>query len=570
MGLGVERLGAYDVVVVGAGLAGLMAAIHAAERGASILVLSKAHPVRSHTAAAEGGIAAWIPGASDPRDSWLQHAFDTVKGGDYLVDQGAAEVLAREAYPTIMLLERWGVLFTRDEEGRIARRPFGGHRYPRTRFVEDKTGMAIMHAVYEQALARGVEYLDEVFALDLVVWQGRVYGVAAVDLREARPLYVEAKAVVLAAGGAGMIYEHTTNNYLNTGDGYAIALRAGAALKDMEFVQFHPTALYPTDILITEAARGEGGRLYNAKGERFMERYAPEWMELAPRDVVARAIATEIMEGRGFEGGYVLLDLTHLGEERIRERLPTVREAALRYAGVDPAREPIPVRPAQHYMMGGVDVDVDGASPDVLGLYAAGENACVSVHGANRLGSNSLLEAAVFGKRAGLAAASYALGRGYSEPPREALEKPFERLYALLRRERSGVEVGEARRRLRRVMWEKVGLFRDEGRLSEAVSELSRLLSEVEAGLVVPSRGRGWYELALAYETLNMVHVGLVVARAALERRESRGAHYRLDHPRRDDANYLKHSLVRLARDGLVVEWRRVDVRRWEPGERAY
>ncbi|WP_048192568.1 FAD-dependent oxidoreductase [Pyrolobus fumarii] len=565
-----EKLGVYDVVVVGAGLAGLMAAIHAAQRGVSVLVVSKSHPVRSHTAAAEGGIAAWIPGASDPRDSWLQHAYDTVKGGDFLVDQHAAEILAREAYPTIMLLERWGVLFTRDEEGRIARRPFGGHRYPRTRFVEDKTGMAIMHVVYEQALRLGIDMLDEVFALDVVVWQGRVYGVVAVDLREARPLYIQAKAVVLAAGGAGMIYKHTTNNYFNTGDGYAMALRAGAALKDMEFIQFHPTALYPTDILITEAARGEGGHLINAKGERFMARYAPQWMELAPRDVVARAIATEILEGRGFEGGYVLLDLTHLGEERIRERLPTVREAARRYAGVDPAKEPIPVRPAQHYMMGGVDVDIDGHSPDVTGLFAAGETACISVHGANRLGSNSLLEAAVFGKRAGLAAASYALGRGSGEPPAEAVREPVERLYSLLRRERSGVELGEARRELREVMWVKVGLFREEKGLAEAVSRLTDLYKRVLDGIVVPSRGRGWYDLALAYETLNMVTVGLVVARAALERRESRGAHYRLDYPKRDDENYLKHSLVRLRGDSLEVGWRKVEVRRWEPGERAY
>ncbi len=568
--MGLEKLGPYDVVVVGAGLAGLMAAIHAARLGASVLVIAKSHPVRSHTAAAEGGIAAWIPGASDPRDSWLQHAYDTVKGGDFLVDQSAALALAREAYPTIMLLERWGVLFTRDEEGRIARRPFGGHRYPRTRFVEDKTGMAIMHVVYEQALRHNVEYLDEVFALDLVVWDKRVYGVVAVDLREARPLYIQSKAVVIAAGGAGMIYKHTTNNYLNTGDGYAMALRAGAALKDMEFVQFHPTALYPTDILITEAARGEGGVLLNARGERFMERYAPEWLERAPRDIVARAIATEIAEGRGFEGGYVLLDLTHLGEERIRERLPTVREAAVRYAGVDPVKEPIPVRPAQHYMMGGVDVDLDGHNPDIAGLYAAGEAACVSVHGANRLGSNSLLEAAVFGKRAGLAAATYALGRGLGEPPRDAVEEPVERLYRLLRRESSGVGIGEVRGRLRRVMWEKVGLFREESGLREAVSMLEKLLHETESGLIVESRGRGWYELALAYETLNMVTVGLVVARAALERRESRGAHYRLDYPRRDDANYLRHSLVRMGAEGLVVEWSRVDVRRWEPVERRY
>ncbi len=565
-----EKLGPYDVVIVGAGLAGLMAAIHAARMGARVLVLAKSHPVRSHTAAAEGGIAAWIPGASDPRDSWMQHAYDTVKGGDFLVDQPAAEILAREAYPTIMLLERWGVLFTRDEEGRIARRPFGGHRYPRTRFVEDKTGMAIMHVVYEQALRHGVEYMDEVFALDLVVWDNRVYGVVAVDLREARPLYIRSKAVVLATGGAGMIYKHTTNNYLNTGDGYAMALRAGAALKDMEFVQFHPTALYPTDILITEAARGEGGILLNARGERFMKRYAPEWMERAPRDIVARAIATEIMEGRGFEGGYVLLDISHLGEERIRERLPTVREAAIRYAGVDPAKEPIPVRPAHHYMMGGVDVDVDGSNPDIAGLYAAGEAACVSVHGANRLGSNSLLEAAVFGKRAGVSAAAYALGRGLGEPPREAIEKPVERLYRLIRRERSGVSVGEARRRLRDVMWERVGLFREEKGLREAVAALERLHREVEDGLLVETRGRGWYELALAYETLNMVTVGLAVARAALERRESRGAHYRLDYPKRDDQNYLKHSLVRLAPEGLVVDWRRVEVTRWEPVERRY
>ena len=560
-----EVLGPYDVVVVGGGLAGLRAAIEAKRHGASTLLVAKSHPLRSHSSAAEGGIAAYIEGASDPRDSPLQHAYDTVKGSDWLADQDAVELMVFDAERAILELEKWGCLFSRDPDGKIARRPFGGHTYPRTRFAADKTGMCLLHTVFERALAEGVEMLYEFYVTDVISDKRRVYGVIGFDVKTGDVYFIKSKAVILATGGGGLMYKFSTNSYLNSGDGYAIAARAGAKLADMEFVQFHPTALYPSNILITEAARGEGGYLLNKDGERFMKRYAPERMELAPRDVVARAITNEIKEGRGFEGGYVLLDLTHLGEEKINERLPLVREVAIKFAKVDPVKEPIPVRPAAHYTMGGVKTDLDGAT-NVKGLFAAGEAACVSVHGANRLGSNSLLETLVFGRRAGMAAAAYAKGVGYREPPKEALSEAEARLWAPTTME-SGVSFGQLRKEVGEVMWNYVGIEREEKGLKEAVKKLEELMRM--AKMVKGTGGPGAYELVAAHETINMVMNAHAVATAALWRTESRGAHYRVDYPKRDNENWLAHTIMTW-RGGWELEKAPVTITRWPPQERKY
>ncbi|UXD21267.1 succinate dehydrogenase [Ignicoccus pacificus DSM 13166] len=560
-----EVIGPYDVVVVGGGLAGLRAAIEVKRLGATVLVIAKSHPLRSHSSAAEGGIAAYIEGASDPRDSPLQHAYDTVKGSDWLADQDAVELMTRDAERAIIELEKWGCLFSRDQEGRIARRPFGGHTYPRTRFAADKTGMCLLHTVFERALAEGVEMLYEFYVTDLVSDKERVYGVYGFDLRSGVDYFIKSKAVVMATGGGGLMYKFSTNSYLNSGDGYAIAARAGAKLADMEFIQFHPTALYPTNILITEAARGEGGYLINKEGERFMKRYAPERMELAPRDVVARAIVNEIKEGRGFEGGYVLLDLTHLGEAKIMERLPLVREVAMKFAKVDPVKEPIPVRPAAHYTMGGIKTDLDGAT-NVKGLFAAGEAACVSVHGANRLGSNSLLETLVFGRRAGMAAAAYAKDRGYMEPPKEAVKEAEARLWAPTTLE-TGLKFGDLRKKVGEIMWEHVGIERNEEGLKKAVEELTNLYRLTKS--LSASGGPGAYELMAAHETINMIMNALATAQAALWRTESRGAHYRIDYPKRDNENWLVHTIMTW-KGGWELSKEPVTITRWPPEERKY
>ena len=560
-----ETLGPYDVVVVGGGLAGLRAAIEAKRTGASVLVVAKSHPIRSHSSAAEGGIAAYIEGASDPRDSPLQHAFDTVKGSDWLADQDAVELMTFDAERAIIEMEKWGCLFSRDSEGKIARRPFGGHTYPRTRFAADKTGMCLLHTAFERALAEGVDMLYEFYVTDLVSDGKRVYGVVGFDVKTGEDFFIKSKAVVMATGGGGLMYKFSTNSYLNSGDGYAIAARAGAYLADMEFIQFHPTALYPSNILITEAARGEGGYLINKEGERFMKRYAPDRMELAPRDVVARAIVNEIKEGRAFEGGYVLLDLTHLGEEKINERLPLVREVSIKFAKVDPVKEPIPVRPAAHYTMGGIKTDIDGKT-NLKGLFAAGEAACVSVHGANRLGSNSLLETLVFGRRAGMAAASYAKSLGYMEPPKEAVKEAEARLWMPTTLE-TGLSFGTLRKRLGEIMWDYVGIERNEEGLKKALKEIEELMRLTKT--LSANKGPGAYELVAAHETINMIMNAYAVTTAALWRTESRGAHYRTDYPKRDDQNWLYHTLMKWE-GGWKLEKLPVTITRWPPQERKY
>lgn len=565
-----EKL-SYDAVVIGAGLAGLMAAHEIASAGYNVAVISKVFPTRSHSAAAEGGIAAYIEGNSDPNDNPDYMAYDTIKGGDYLVDQDAAELLAYKSGEIVNLLERWGTLFNRQPDGRVAVRYFGGQTYPRTRFVGDKTGMALLHTVYERT--SGLEKVDfyfEWFAWELVKDDKRVRGVVAFDMRNMLPVFFKAKAIVIASGGMGMLYRHSTNSYINTGDGYAMALRAGAALKDPEFVQFHPTALYPSDILISEAARGEGAVLRNNKGERFMTRYAPKKLDLAPRDIVSRAILTEIKEGRGFPGGYVGLDLTHLGEEYIKERLALAYEAAKSFAGIDATKEMIPVRPAQHYYMGGIDVDITGKNSDLIGLFAAGEAACVSVHGANRLGSNSLLETLVFGRETGRAVVEFL--KSYTEPSSDIdaeAEKAENSAYEVVKKE-SGVHFGEVLERLRDIMWDYVGVFRDENGLKTAISEIFKLREEAKNTYVLDKSKVYNTEFYNALELKNMLDLALVIATTALNRKESRGAHYRLDYPKRDDINWLKHTLAYLKGNTVEITYKPVRMTKWKPEERVY
>ena len=566
----VEKV-SYDVVVVGAGLAGLMAAHEIASAGYNVAVISKVFPTRSHSSAAEGGIAAYIQGNSDPNDNPDYMAYDTIKGGDYLVDQDAAELLAYKSGEIVNLLERWGTLFNRQPDGRVAVRYFGGQTYPRTRFVGDKTGMALLHTIYEKTSGLGtVDFYFEWFAWELVKDDKKVRGVVAFDMRNMLPVFFKAKAIVIAAGGMGMLYRHSTNSYINTGDGYAIALRAGASLKDPEFVQFHPTALYPSDILISEAARGEGAILKNVKGERFMTKYAPKKLDLAPRDIVSRAILTEVKEGRGFPGGYVGLDLTHLGEDYIKERLALAYEAAKSFAGVDATKEMIPVRPAQHYYMGGIDVDITGKNPDLIGLFAAGEAACVSVHGANRLGSNSLLETLVFGRETGNAVVEFL--KSYAEPSSDIdkeADGAVDSAYDVVKSE-SGVHFGEVLEKLRDIMWDYVGVFRDENGMKTAVSEVMKLREEAKKLYVLDKGSVYNTEFYNALELRNMLDLALVIASAALNRKESRGAHYRFDYPERDDQNWLKHTITYLRGNTVEITYKPVKMTKWKPEARVY
>ncbi len=560
----------YDAIVVGGGLAGLMAAHEIAVSGYKVAVISKVFPTRSHSSSAEGGIAAYIQGNSDPNDDPQYMTYDTVKGGDYLVDQDAAELLSMKSGEIVRIMESWGTLFNRQPDGRVAVRYFGGQTYPRTRFVGDKTGMALLHALFQRVSGLSIDFYNEWFALDLIRNDRKIVGVVAMEMKSMEPTFFKTKAIVMATGGMGILYAHSTNAYINTGDGYSMALRAGAALKDPEFVQFHPTALYPSDILISEAARGEGAILKNNKGERFMTRYAPKKLDLAPRDIVSRSIITEVREGRGFPGGYVGLDLTHLGEEYIKERLALAYEAALSFSGVDATKEPIPVRPAQHYYMGGIDVDITGTNSDLIGLFAAGEAACVSVHGANRLGSNSLLETLVFGRETGRAVAKFLSS---AEESSESLDKEAEKVvdeaYSFTKSE-SGVHFGVVLNKLRETMWENIGIFRDENGMKTGLSEIIKL-REMAKNMYVTDKSKTYNtEFFNALELRNMLDLALVIANAAINRKESRGAHYRTDYPERDDKNWLKHTIAYMRGNTVEITYKPVKITKWQPEARVY
>ncbi len=557
----------HEVLVVGGGLAGLMAALVASQK-ADVAVLSKIYPTRSHSGAAQGGFNA----ALGEDDSIESHIFDTVKGSDYLGDQDAVEVLCSEGPEVILELERMGVPWTRTPEGRVAQRSLGGAGFPRACFAADFSGHVVLHTLFEQVLRRGIKIYPEWHLVELLVEDGQVAGVLAYDLARARLEVIRSKAVILATGGYGRAFAKTTNAHANTGDGMAIAYRAGAVLSDMEFVQFHPTTLYGTNILISEAARGEGGYLRNYDGERFMVHYAPQKMELAPRDVVSRAIFKEIKEGRGFEGQYVHLDLTHLGEALVAERLPQVRDLAIRYAGVDPARAPMPIEPAQHYSMGGVRTDVWGMT-SLPGLLAAGEVANVSVHGANRLGGNSLLETVVFGRRAGHRAAQLARQEPWPTLSAATITRAYESWSSLLAGRGQVVQEDSTfaiRQEMTNLMTNQVGVFRVGSELEDAVNRLA-VLKERYQRLKAPGGMQPFnYALMDYLEVGYLLDLCEVIARGALRRTESRGAHYRLDYPQRDDQNWLCHTFVRRGEDGPEFSNGPVTITRYAPQERGY
>lgn len=556
----------HDVVVVGGGCAGMRAAIEAYDAGADVAILSKLHPTRSHSGAAEGGINAALGNASE--DSPEEHAFDTVKGSDYLGDQDAIEVLCEEAPGDVYQLERWGAVFSRTADGRIAQRPFGAAGEPRTAYAADITGHVLIQVLYEQVMRRAIPTYEEFFAWKLVVDDGRCQGVIAWDLLDGGLKAIGAKTVILATGGPGRLYAGTTNAYACTGDGMAMALRAGCALEDMEMMQFHPTTLASNGVLITEGCRGEGAYLLNKDAERFLVRYAPNAMELASRDVISRAEQTEIDEGNGIEGN-VLLDLRHLGAERILERLHGTRELAMTFAHVDPIYEPIPVRPGAHYHMGGVDTDVWGRTA-LEGLYAAGEVACVSVHGANRLGGNALMETITFGKRAGRHAADWALSHTTVTVP-EGLESDAQQELEELLDRTDGERPWSIREELARTMHENFGVFRREAEMREQGAIVQQLRDRYER-VIVDDKGSVFNsDLTQALELGFLLDLAECMVVAGLARQESRGAHARpYDYPARDDENYLRHTLVTLDDGESELDWMPVTITKWQPQERKY
>ena len=559
----------HDVLVIGAGLSGMRAALAAAEAGVSVGIVSKVHPVRSHSNAAQGGINA----ALDPEDSWESHAFDTVKGSDYLGDQDAIEIMCREAPDELLHLEHLGVTFHRNEEGGLGTRAFGGASKARTYYVADITGQAIMHVLYEQLMkhADAIDRYEEWFTTALALDDdGNCVGAITRNIRDGSMETFEAKNVILASGGNGQVWQPTTNALICTGDGIAIAARAGAKLMDMEMVQYHPTTLAGKGFLITEGARGEGAHLLNAKGERFMERYAPNKMELASRDVVSRAEQTEIQEGRAFPDGTVALDITVVPRKRIHEALREIVLVGRDFAGVDITREPIRIKPGNHYVMGGVKADIFGQT-NIEGLYAVGEVACVSVHGGNRLGANSLLDTLIFGRRAGEEAAARAKRVGSSQVSRAALADEEATISEIVGREKgSGRRVSELRAELGATMDEKVAVFRDAEGIQSALETVRRLKEEA-ASAYIDDRGTIFNQDVLgALELSYMIDNAEATCVAALHRTESRGAQFRTDYPERNDGEWLKHIDLILGDGEPEISYSEVTITQWEPEERTY
>ena len=569
----------HDVVIVGSGLAGLRAALEIVG-SADVALISKVYPTRSHSGAAQGGIAAAL-GNEEP-DSWEWHMYDTVKGGDYLADQDAAEILARDAPRAIYELEHMGVPFDRTADGRIAQRAFGGHTsqfgqaaIKRACHAADRSGRVILDTLYWEAVRKGLKVYNEFQMIDLILKEKQVVGLLAYELATGEVHVFHSRMVLLATGGFGKIYKTTSNCFANTGDGAYLAYRAGIPLEDMEFVQFHPTGVYGLGILISEAARGEGGILRNGRGERFMEKYAPTIKDLAPRDLVSRAIDTEIREGRGIEGrDFVHLDLTHLGKERLAEKLSDISSFAKIYLGIDPAREPIPVQPTCHYMMGGIPTNLDGQVLDhkqqpFRGLYAAGECACLSLHGANRLGCNSLLDLVVFGRLAGKGMVRDLKDLPWTPLPEHPEKGTLEKIEKLKARSRGEKAFG-LRKAMQKIMMEDCSVFRVQGRLSRALSEIRRLQEEYERVAIHDKGLRFNSDLLEAIELESLLGLAEAIIVSALNRQESRGAHYREDYPERDDQNWLKHTLIRKTGRAPEVFYKPVTITRFQPKARAY
>ncbi len=594
----------HDILIVGAGLAGTWAAMTAGEQGVKdIGVLSKVYPLRSHSGAAQGGIAAalnnvrpvegtgprgpleQIPPGDDPVDSIDLHMFDTIKGSDWLGDQGAIEIMVNEAPDIVYQYERMGCVFSRTPDGRIAQRRFGGHSAPRANYAADYTGHVLLHTIHEQAVKHGVKFYAEWYCLDLLIEDNVCRGVVALDIEAGELYLIRAKAVFFGTGGYGRAWKITSNATANTGDGIAIAYNAGVPLMDMEFVQFHPTGVYGKGILMSEACRGEGGYLRNVNGDRFMENYAPDKMELAPRDLVSRSEQTEIEQGRGVgaDGEGIYLDMTHLGAEKIMERLPQVRELALNFAGVDIIDTPAPIQPTAHYSMGGIPANADGqviadaAGTPVVGFYAAGECACISVHGANRLGTNSLLDASIFGRRSGRTLAEFVLGGAELHPVDEgAVERNRERLSALMDESSvSGQKESPAAiaAELKETMMRHAGVFRDAERLTLACEKVQELTDRFKNARIMDKSKRFNTDLLGAIETEHLLAFSKVIVTSGLARTESRGAHYRTDYPKRDDTDWLKHTLAHKNGEGdPILSYKDVDIDwdRYPPQERKY
>ena len=571
----------YDVVIVGGGIAGLYTALTASKDNCRVAVVSKVHVTRSHSVAAQGGIAASL--GNEEEDHWEWHMFDTVKGSDYLADQNAVEILAKEAPDAIYALEHMGVPFSRNAEGKIEQRRFGGHTknygeapIKRTCYVSDRTGRAIMDALYDQCLQRGVTFHNEVFIQNLLFSSNHCCGTSGYDIATSTPHVFHARAVVLATGGCGKIYKTTSNGFASTGDGYALALDSLLPLEDIEFVQFHPTGIYGLGILITEAARAEGGVLRNGLGERFMERYAPTLLDLAPRDIISRAILKEIGEGRGVEGkDYVYLDLRGIGKERLNQKLPEISSFIKTYLGIDPSEASVPVAPTCHYMMGGIPTDteghvlIDAAGTVSRGLYAVGECTCVSIHGANRLGCNSLIDLVVFGKRTGLSIFKDIIGRELQSLPLQAESIVEAKINSVF--ESNGAErVPVLRESLQRLMTEQCSVFRNGQSLEQALGQIRQLEKRcLNVGLTSKSKVFN-YELQEALELNNMLQVAEVIVFSALQRNESRGAHFRSDFPERNDEKWLRHTFIHETPVGLKESYKPVAISRFAPQKRRY
>ena len=574
----------FDTVIVGSGGAGLYAALEASQHSRTA-VLSKLHPVRSHTGAAQGGISAALGNVEEDKAEW--HAFDTVKGGDYLVDQQAAQTLAEEAIQAVYDLENRGLPFNRTEDGRIDQRRFGGHTrnfgeapVRRACYAADRTGHMILQTLYQQCIKNKVAFFDEYQVVDVILEDNTCKGVVVVELATGELHIFAAKAVLFATGGFGRMFKITSNAYANTGDGPALCARRGIPLEDMEFYQFHPTGIMGLGILISEAVRGEGGILRNRDGERFMERYSPTLLDLAPRDIVARSIQTEILAGKGIRGDskiddYVYLDATHLGKETLTKKLPDITDFCKTYLGIDPSIDPIPVLPTAHYAMGGIPTDMHGRvlkdadNTIVHGLYAAGECACVSVHGANRLGTNSLLDLVVFGRRAGRHIAGYVKDAGEVQVDDSAADDARAWI-GRMTDGASGPHGGHISEEMQTTMMEKVGIYRNAGQMQAAVDEIQALRGRYQEVRVQDTSKSFNTDLLEIIELGNLLDLSLITAAAALQREESRGAHSREDFAERDDANWLKHSLAYLEGDTVRLAYKAVDTSIWQPKPRTY
>lgn len=572
----------FDAVIVGGGGAGLYAALQAS-KSAKTAVISKLYPQRSHTGAAQGGISAALGNLEDDTTQW--HAFDTVKGGDYLTDQNAAKILTEEAVNVIYDLENQGLPFSRLEDGKIAQRRFGGHTHHfgegpvrRACYATDRTGHMILQTLYQRCMEAEVNFFNEYIATNLLMDGKKIRGVVSYELETGDIHIFSAKAVMLATGGFGRIFLTTSNALSSTGDGPAMAARAGIPLEDMEFFQIHPTGIYRMGILITEGVRGEGGILRNREQQRFMETYAPTLLDLAPRDMVSRAITTELLEGRGMQGNrgvddYVMLDASHLGREVVESRLPDITDFCRTYLGIDPVETPIPVQPTAHYAMGGIPTNTEGQVHDehsvYEGLYAAGECACVSVHGANRLGANSLLELVVFGRRAGQHINDYVQHVSQPKVTKDDAAVFTDRLQTY-QAKKNGAPIGPILHRMKKVMMEKVGVYREESRMKEAIKEVGELMAAMQEVSISTQHPNFNTELQAILEAENLLTLALVFAESANNRTESRGAHFRTDHPERNDDQWLKHTMARIKGTKVDINYIPVDVSIWKPKPRVY